>query len=81
MAYSASSSYWLVASETSVPYRSPASIEPSVVVDASMTAMVAIIYGRVAVIEMSYCIMGIDGEVPSAGTPVNGADKVICCQK
>jgi hypothetical protein len=68
-------------SEPSVPYWTSAHIESSVVVDASMTAMVAIIYGRVAVIEMSYCIVGIDGEVPSAGTPVNGADKVICCQK
>lgn len=80
VSYSASAANGLMTSETSIPYRTSAGIEPIVVMDSSVTATIVIVNCGIAVVEMSYCIMSIDREVPTAGTPINGSDEVICCQ-
>ena len=74
------SSYRLMATQTAMPYRSTFGIESIALMNAPMPTTIAIINGRIAVVEISYCIMSVDGEMPTASTPVNGADEVICCQ-
>ena len=81
VANSARTANGLTTSKASVPYRTSAGIKAAVVMKASVAASVVVIYGRIAIIEMSYCIVGIDREVPSSGSPVYGANEVIGCQQ
>lgn len=56
----------VVPPQSSIPNRASAGIESAVIMDSSVSATIAIIYGRVAVVEMSYAIVAVDGKVPSS---------------
>jgi hypothetical protein len=73
--------YWLVTSETSIPYWTTVGIEAVMVMYSTVTSTIMIIYGGVAIVEMAYRVMGVDGEIPATRPPVNGTDEIICSQK
>lgn len=56
----------VVPPQSSIPNRASAGIESAVIMDSSVSATIAIIYGRVAVVIIAMIIIIVNTKVPSA---------------
>ena len=67
----------VVATKSSVPVRAAVGIVATVVIVPTVSAVVRPPHYGTAVIEVAAVVVAVDGEVPSAGTPYDGAQEVV----
>ena len=65
--------------QTSVPYGATMRVEACVVVVAAVSATIGNIYCGMAVVEVPAVVVAVDGEVPAASPPQDGAEEIVGC--